>query len=315
MPSQHPFEREVLADPVLVDAELGAPQRVVVVAMIPGGDRSLVAVGVQSFCQAIQLVPHLPGERWHELLVELGDALRIARHLDLHGVVRPRRMAQQDRHAAPKIERLVQQRPVGRHRLVPVLVEQLTAQVAVLCLLQERVHLRVVEADPIGAVPLARRETLDVGVGQAGELLAGDVDPVAVLVQVALEGDLDLHEAGAQALELRALVGAELVAGPAEVSQPVLQEPGALALQGTCLIGVGEGADRFVQVGAEDDSHPPLVESLLGVVAGVSDGGIGVDLAHEGAAAVCPDQLQRRPAREAAACRRRWGSRHSKRRG
>ena len=224
-------------------------------------------------------------------------------------------MAQQHRNAATKVERLVQQRPVGGDRLVPVLEEELSAQVAIVRLLQERVHLGVVEADPVGALPLARREALDVGVGQAGELLARDVDPVAVLVQVALEGDLHLDEAGAQPFQLRALVGAELVAGATEVAQPVLQQPSALALQGPRLIGVGEGANGVVQVGAEDDRHAPLVDPLLGLVAGVAHGGIGVDLAHEGAAAVGLDQLRAGQLERAAACRRRWGSRHWRRRG
>ena len=173
-------------------------------------------------------------------------------------------------------------------------MEELSAQVAIVRLLEERIHLRVVEANPIRSLPLAGREALDVGVGQSGELLARDLDPVAELVQVALEGDLHLDEAVAQPLELGALVGAELMAGPTEVSQPVLQQPSALALQRSCLVGLGEGANRVVQVGPEDDRHAPLVQELLGLIARVAHGGIDMDLAHEGAAAVGPDELSAR---------------------
>ena len=74
-----------------------------------------------------------------------------------------------------------------------------------------------------GVSPGESRSTY--GVRKAGELLAGDVDPVAVLVEVALEGDLDLDEPRAQPLELGSVLGRQLMAGAPEVAQPELEQP------------------------------------------------------------------------------------------
>ena len=81
------------------------------------------------------------------------------------------------------------------------------------------------------------------------------------------------------------------MAGTPEVAQPEVEEPAALAGQLLGLVGGGERADGLEQVAAEDDRHAPLVQPLLRLVAGVAHGGIGMDLAHEGATAVCTDEL------------------------
>ena len=201
-------------------------------------------------------------------------------------MVRPGRLAEQRGHLPAQLQGLVQQRPVRGAGLVPVLDEQLAAQVAVVRLLEEWVDLGVVEADPIRPLPLPGREALDVVVGQPRQLLAGHVDAVAELVDVALEGDLDLDEPRAEPLQLGAVLGAQLVAGTAEVAQPVGEQPGPLAFERFRLVGVGEGAHGPIQVVAEDERHAPLVDALFGIVAGVAHGGIGMDLAHEAGSAV-----------------------------
>ena len=284
-------EREVLADPILVDAVLGAAQHVVVVAPVPGHDRSVVAVGGEQPLEPIQLAAHRLGERRQQLLVEGADPLRVARHLQLHGVVSPGRLAEHARDPLAQVEGLVEQRPVLVDRLVPVLREQLPPQLAVLGLVQERVELGVVEADPEGPGRLAGRQPLDVRSGRPASCSRVTSIPSLVLVDVALERDLDLDEPGAQSLELGPLLGRQLLAGAPEVAQPEVEEPAALAGQLPGLVGCGERADGLEQVAAEGDRHAPLVEPLLRLVAGVAHGGIGVDLAHEGAAAVCTDEL------------------------
>ena len=241
-------EREVLADPILVDAVLRAAQDIVVVAPVPGHDRSFMSIGGEQLVEPIQLAAHRPGERWQQLLVEGPDALRVARHLQLHREVGPGRLAEHARDPLAQVEGLVEQRPVLVDGLVPVLREQLTPQLAVLRLVEERVELGVVEADPVGPGAVARRQPLDVGLGKAGELLARDVDSVLVLVDVALERDLDLDQPGAQSLELGSLLGRQLVAGTPEVAQPEVEEPAALAGQLLGLVRCGECADGLEQV-------------------------------------------------------------------
>ena len=44
---------------------------------------------------------------------------------------------------------------------------------------------------------------------------------------------------------------------------------------------IGERLHGAVDVGAEDERHPPLVDLLLGLRAGVANGGVGVHLTHE----------------------------------
>ncbi len=88
------------------------------------------------------------------------------------------------------------------------------------------------------------------------------------------------------------------MAGAPEVAQPEVEQPPALAGQLLGLVGCGERADGLEQVAAEDDRHAPLVQPLLRLGPGVAHGGIGVDLAQEGAAAVGahelgPGQLER----------------------
>ena len=122
-----------------------------------------------------------------------------------------------------QVERLVEQRPVLVDGLVPVPRKQLLPQLAVLGLVEEWVELGVVQADPIGPGALARRQPLDVRLGKAGELLARDVDPVLVLVDVALERHLDLDQSRAQPLELRSILARQLVPGTPEVAQPEVE--------------------------------------------------------------------------------------------
>ena len=122
-------------------------------------------------------------------------------------MVRPCRLPEHGSDAPPQVEGLVEQRPVLRDRPVPVLDEQVAPQVPVTRLVEEWVELRVVEADAEGAASLTGRQPFDVCIREAGQLLAIDVDPIAVLVDVALEGDLDLDEPGPEALELGAVLG------------------------------------------------------------------------------------------------------------
>ena len=125
------LEREVLADQVLVDAVVGPPLRLVVVAPVPGGDRSVVAIGVEAVSEGLELAADLALERRKQLGVEGTDALGVARHLELHGVVGPGRLAEQRGDLPAQLQRLVEQRAVRGVGLAPVLDEQLTAQVAV----------------------------------------------------------------------------------------------------------------------------------------------------------------------------------------
>ena len=81
------------------------------------------------------------------------------------------------------------------------------------------------------------------------------------------------------------------MAGTAEVAQPVLEQACSLPGQRCRCLGGGEGADRLVQVRAKGHRDAPLVEARFGLVAGITDGCIGVHLAQERGAAVGTDEL------------------------
>ena len=106
---------------------------------------------------------------------------------------------------------------------------------------------------------LARREALDVRVGEAGELLAADVDPVAVLVDVALERDLDLDEPRPQPLGACAIVGRQLMARAAEVTEPVFEQPGPLSGR-SFASSVAAKARTASYRSVRNDRDAPLVE-------------------------------------------------------
>jgi hypothetical protein len=205
--------------------------------------------------------------------------------------VRPGRVVEQLGDASAQPQCLLQQRPVEVRGLVPVLEEQGAAVLAVGRLLHEGGDLGVVQADAIGPRRVARLQSLDEALGQPVQPLAGDLDPVAELREVASEGDLQLHQAGAQPLQLGALRRLQLVPRAPQVAHPVLQQELALSRERGGLIGRGEGADRAVHVVAEDDRHAPLVDPLLGGMPRLAHGGIGMDVAHECAASIADRHL------------------------
>src|SRR5204862_1074216 len=129
--------------------------------------------------------------------------------------------------------------------------------------LQERDELGVVRRD-LECSPLAALgESLDVAGREALELLLRHLDGIAGLVDVALELDLQLHEAGPEALELRADLGINLLPGPAEVAQPDVEEVPLLAGQRLCIVGGLERCHRAVQVWPEREPHAPLGQTLV----------------------------------------------------
>ena len=104
---------------------------------------------------------------------------------------------------------------------------------------------------------------------------------VAKLADVALEGDLELDQAGPADAGARRDPRGKLLSGPPEVSQPVVEQQAALAGQALRLIGLGIGANRPVEVLAERQLGAPLGESLVGGAAGVAHGPVDRDVAHE----------------------------------
>ncbi len=280
------LERQVLGHALLVEPVLLPPQCLVVVAPIPQGDRAVVAIGLHPLTQHIELAGDRSLERGQELLVEGMHAGGRASHLHLHGVIGPRRFAEQRGHPPTQVQRLLQQRPIQVDCLAPVLDQQLPPQLTVVRLLHEWVELRVVEADPVRALARSRRQALDVRVRQAGELVAGDVDAVAEVVEVALEGHLHLDQPGSQPLELGPVRLSELVTRPTEVAQPVRKEPCLLAGQRLPLLGVGERTNDLVEVAPKDECDAPLVDALFRLGSGLPNGGIRMGLAHERAAPV-----------------------------
>jgi hypothetical protein len=97
----------------------------------------------------------------------------------------------------------------------------------------------------------------------------------------ALERDLQLDEPRPESLQLGAVFGAQLVPGASEVAEPVLQEPGTFAGEALGFIGIGEGPNGLIEILAEGERHPPLVQPLLGLGAGVAHIGVDVNLADE----------------------------------
>ena len=86
----------------------------------------------------------------------------------------------------------------------------------------------------------------------------------------------------------------ELVAGATEVTQPVLDQAGSLTGQAVGLVRAGESPNRLVQVGAEDERDAPLVDALLRLRPGVTDGLVRVhlDRLHAGAHACRPSLMR-----------------------
>ena len=77
----------------------------------------------------------------------------------------------------------------------------------------------------------------------------------------------------------------------------VVEQSATLAVKAGGLIGLGERANRPVEILAERDTDPPFVDALLRLLARVADVGIGMDLGHERAAPValgdrCTRQLE-----------------------
>ena len=307
-------EREVLAHLVLVDSVLFAPHHGVGVAPVPRLDR--LAVKADPGGERVEVGANRRVEGGEQLLVEGSDPRRVLRHLELHGVVGPGGLAEDLGDSTPQLESFLEQRPVVIDRLAPVLVEQRPPQLSVVPLLEERKDLRVVEAHAEGGFMLSGAQPLDVRVAQAVELLPGDVDAVAELVEVPLERNLDLDEAVSQRFELVSLGPVQLLPCAAEVAQPVLQETRPLPAESLSVVCRGECTDRLEQVAAEGDGDPPFAEALLRIGAGVAHIGIGVDLSHECADAigpheVCPGKLERQQG-GVERWRRRDGTRHER---
>ena len=151
-------------------------------------------------------------------------------------------------------------------------------------LVHEGVVLGVVERHPQGALGRARAQAGDVVLGQAVEVLTGEVEPVLVLVDVAGEGHPQFHEAGAQALHLGALFRSEAVPGAAQVPPGELEEAGLFSRCRRRLRGGGVGLHRLVEVAAEGQVGDPLAQPLLGGLSGVAHLLVRVHPGHEGAA-------------------------------
>ena len=281
-----PLERQVLGDLVLVDPVAGELLGAVVVRPVPALQRPLDPVGGHHAAELVGLRRRGRANGRDELVIEFRDTVRVAAHPYLGRDVRPGRVPEERRHLAAQCERLGQKRPVRLHGLVPVLAEQRLAQVATGAALEEWGELRVVEADAQRAGPLARLEPLDVRVRHAGQLLAGDLDPVGELADVPLERHLELDEPRAERLELAALRGAQLLSGAAEVAQPEVEQAAILAVECRAGGGVGESPHRRVEIVAEREPHPPLRDPLLRLAAGVAHRRVGRDLRHEGTTSI-----------------------------
>ena len=132
----------------------------------------------------------------------------------------------------------------------------------------------------------ARPEAGDEVVGEPVELVAGQVEAVLELVDVPLEGRRQLHEAPLEGAHLLACPGVQAVPGSAQVAHEAVEQAARLAVERSGLRARGEGEDRRREVLPEREVHPPAVEPLLGLLAGVADGRVDVDPGHEGAGRV-----------------------------
>ena len=189
------------------------------------------------------------------------------------------------RQLAPQPEQLGDDRPVARQRAVEEAAFELLPQVAPAGVLEERVVVGVGERDAIGPVSRSGREPPDVVLGQAIELLARQVEAVLPLVDVALEGHLELDDPAAQATGLGALLGGQVLTGPPEIAQKMVEQTALLAVQLAGRIRFGICPNRARQVFAAGQRRLPRSNPCLGGLAGVSNGGLRMNAGHEGASA------------------------------
>ena len=161
--------------------------------------------------------------------------------------------------------------------------------------LHEGDHVGVVERHAIAglAVPLLGREPVDVGVRQAVELGARHDDRVLVLVDVAAEGDAQLHQALLQVAQAAAARRVQRHPVAAEVAQAEVQEARRLRLRRPVLGGAVERAQGGVELLAKAQPGREGVQLLLGRVRGLAQGGVGRDLGEE---AVAPAGLHQQVA-------------------
>ena len=163
---------------------------------------------------------------------------------------------------------------------------ELPAQVAPPRLLHERVGVGRIEGDPVRAGRSTRPETGDEVVVEPVELVTRQVEAVLELVDVPLEGGRQLHEAPLEGAYLLAGPGVQAVPGSTQVAHEAVEQAARLTFEARGLRARGEGEDRRREVLPEREVHPPVVEPLLGLLAGIPDGRVDVDPGHEGAGRV-----------------------------
>ena len=280
------LEGQVLLELVGIHREVAAAEAGVAVAPVPGPQGRLLAVLAQDLLEASDLVGHAQAQRGDEAVIEAAHRLRVARHLHLDGVVGPRRVPQERGNPPPDLERLGQERLVRVARLVELAMLELPAQVAPPRLLHERVGVGRIQGDPVRAGRSTRPETGDEVVVEPVELVTRQVEAVLELVDVPLEGGRQLHEAPLEGAYLRAGPGVQAVPGSTQVAHEAVKQAARLTVEARRLRARGEGEDRRREVLAEREVHPPAVEPLLGLLAGIPDGRVDVDPGHEGAGRV-----------------------------
>ena len=287
---EHGVEGEVLGDGEVVDGEAGLEEVVVVEAPVPELELGvgLAGVGALRLAQGGNVAVALrfdPGAEVDEEVAHGGGPLR---HEELEDVGSPGVVAEDVSDLVADGDRLLDELDVVGAALAVVLDRELAAALLGLGVVEEGVHLGVVERNAVEGLAVARLagEAVDVGRGQAGELVAAQVDGVFVGVDVALEGDAELDEALLQGLDAGALLGVELEAVAAIVAQCPVEETLRLACEGGGLGAGGVVADGAVEVLAEAEVDLVFLEGLAQGVGGGTDGSVLGDVGHEAVAAV-----------------------------
>jgi len=277
------FEGQVLRHQVGIHPVLRPSRLLVVVGPVPGAQRPVVPVCAEAGAERGQFAVAERLEARDEGGVEVGHRFGVLGHLDLDRVVRPARMAQQLGRALAQPEGLGEQGSVLVDGPPPVLAEQSLARLPVRGLGQERVELGIVEAHPEGPGRGTRFQPIHELVRQASQALAADLDRVLVLVDVAVERDLQLHQAGPHALQLSPRREIQQLASASKVAHPQLQDAARLDVQGLRLGRFGDRAHGLIEVLSERERGAPLREPLLGGRARVTHRRVGVGLGQEGA--------------------------------
>ena len=190
----------------------------------------------------------------------------------------------------------------------------LAPEVAAAGLLQEREQLRGVQADAVGPRPGAGPEARHEVVGEAVQLLAGELEPVLELVDVPLEGGLELDQAQPEGADLGPRAGDPGRGRPGAGRGPAAPGSGrrspASAAAASLAAKAKTAAARSSRNGKVD---APAVEPLLGLLAGVAHGRVGVHVAQERGGGVAGRDAAPAPRRAAGGRSRRCRSRRSRR--